>query len=209
MIGKTVSYPRRQQVRRLARAGALGAGALLVALLGVLALTHGALALAALLLLAAIGLVIASRYWLRLAARSGVGARSEAKVQRKLAALEREGWRIRNSLNWQGRGDIDSVAVAPTGLAFAIETKTRSYTPEHLARVTSIAERLYARRRRWCPNGALPVLCVADARPVERVEDGVLVVSRGQLLAALRTAAGTQTRPSFLTPSPHKDRPGG
>ena len=38
MIGKTVSYPRRQQFRRLARADALGAGALLATLLGLLAL---------------------------------------------------------------------------------------------------------------------------------------------------------------------------
>jgi len=113
-------------------------------------------------------------------------------------ALEREGWRIRNSVNWQGRGDIDSVVIAPTGTAFTIETKTRSYTPEHLARVTSMANWLHARRRRWCPNGALPVLCIADAGPLDHIDDGVLVTSRGQLLSALRTAAGTQTRPPFL-----------
>ena len=132
MIGKTVSYPRLQQFRRLARAGALTAGALLAALLGLLAVTHGALTAAALLLLSAIGLAIASRHWLGLAARAGVGARSEAHVQRTLAALEPEGWRIRHSLNWQGPGDIDSVAIAASGLAFVIETTTRSYTPEHL-----------------------------------------------------------------------------
>lgn len=198
-IGRTVSYPRRQQLRRLARAGALGAGALLAALLGLLALNLGALALAAVLLLTAASFAVASRHWLGLAARAGVGVRSEANVQSTLATLEREGWRLRHSLNWQGRGDIDSVAIAPTGIAFAIETKTRSYTPEHLARVASMAHWMYARRRRWCPNGALPVLCVADARYlVDHVENGVLVVSRGRLLAALHTAAGTQTRPPFL-----------
>jgi len=128
MIGKTVSYPRRQQFRRLGRAGALTAGALLAALLGLVALTHSALTAAALPLLSA----IASRHWLGLAAGAGVGARSEAHVQRTLAALEPEGWRIRHSLNWQGPGDIDSVAIAASGLAFVIETTTRSYTPEHL-----------------------------------------------------------------------------
>ena len=202
MIGRPVSYPRRQQFRRLARASALGAGALLATLLGLLALlalSLGALSPAAVLLLAAVGFAVASHHWLGLAARAGVGARSEANVQSTLAALEREGWRIRHSLNWHGRGDIDSVAIAPTGIAFAIETKTRSHTPEHLARVASMADWLYARRRRWCPNGALPVLCVADARYlVDHVENGVLVVSRGRLLAALHTAAGTQTRPPFL-----------
>ena len=56
-------------------------------------------------------------------------------VQRALAPLESEGWRLRHSLPWQGRGDIDSIAIAPTGFAFTIETKTRTYTAEHLARV--------------------------------------------------------------------------
>lgn len=115
MIDKTVSYPRRQQLRRLARAGALGAGALLAAALALLALNVGAGVPAAVLLLAAVGLTIASRHWFSLAARAGVGARSEANVQRTLAALEREGWRIRHSLDWQGPGDIDSVAIARPG----------------------------------------------------------------------------------------------
>ena len=132
----------------------------------------------------------------------------EAHVRRTLAALEREGWRIRHALNWRGPGDIDSVAIAPTGLAFVIEVKSRSYTPEHLARVTSMARWLQARRRRWCPNDALPVLCIAEARSPDRIEAGVLATSRGQLLCALRTAAGTQTRPPFLTPSRDPDRRG-
>jgi len=67
MIGKTVSYPRRQQCRRLVRSGAFGAVALLAALFALLAVTVGALALAVGLLLAAAGLAIASRHWLRVA----------------------------------------------------------------------------------------------------------------------------------------------
>ena len=54
------------------------------------------------------------------------GARSEDDVQRALAPLRAEGWRLRHSLPWQGGGDIDSVAIAPTGIAVAIETKTRT-----------------------------------------------------------------------------------
>ncbi len=62
-----------------------------------------------------VALVLAAgcRRSLRLAARSGVGARSEAEVHRALAGLEREGWRIRHSLRWHGGGDIDHVAIAP------------------------------------------------------------------------------------------------
>jgi hypothetical protein len=68
-----------------------------------------------------------------LAQRSGVGARSEDEVRHALAPLQREGWRLRHSLPWRGRGDIDSLAIAPTGVAFAIETKTRAYDDRHRA----------------------------------------------------------------------------
>ena len=61
--------------------------------------------------------------------RSRVGARSEDDVQRALAPLQAEGWRLRHSLPWQGRGDIDSVAIAPTGIAVAIETKCAARRP--------------------------------------------------------------------------------
>jgi hypothetical protein len=48
------------------------------------------------------------------------------RVQRALTPLRAEGWRLRHSLRWQGGGDIDSVAISPTGIAVAIETKTRT-----------------------------------------------------------------------------------
>jgi hypothetical protein len=44
-------------------------------------------------------------------------------VRKALADLEAEGWRLRHSVAYAGRGDIDSVAIAPTGIAFAIEVK--------------------------------------------------------------------------------------
>ena len=108
------------------------------------------------------------------------------------------GWRLRHSLPWQGRGDIDSLAIAPTGVACAIETKTRSFEAQHLDRVREMALWLQARRRRWCPNGALPVLCVVHAHRLGHVEADVLIVSPDRLLSALRSAAGTLERPAFL-----------
>jgi hypothetical protein len=116
-------------------------------------------------------------------------ARSEDAVQRALAPLQAEGWRLRHSLAWQGRGDIDSVAISPTGIAVAIETKTRSYDQRHLARVREQVAWLSRRRRRWACNGTLGVVCLVHARGVERVEDDVLVVSIDRLGHVVRVAA--------------------
>jgi Nuclease-related domain len=196
-----VNFPRRQQYRRIGRAIATGAAAVITVALAVLAASIGDVLLAVLLLLAAVGSGAYARHWARLAGRSRVGARSEEQVQRALAPLEAEGWRLRHSLPWQGRGDIDSVAIAPTGFAFAIETKTRTFEDQHLARVHEMALWLAARRRRWCPAGALPVLCVVHASRLERVEADVLIVSPDRLPATLRSAAGTPQRPAFLARS--------
>jgi Nuclease-related domain len=195
-----VSYPRQQQYQRLARAGIASAASLAAVLLGLLAAAGGERTIAAALLLTAVGFGLRASHWARLAARAGVGARSEDRVQRALARLEAEHWRLRHSLRWPGRGDIDSIAISPTGFAFAIETKTRGYTPEHLARLREVAAWLETRRPRWCPNGALPVLCVVRDHGLERVEDAVLVVSLDRLPAALRTAARNRQRPAFLSP---------
>jgi hypothetical protein len=84
------------------------------------------------------------------------------------------------------------------GIAFAIEVKTGSSARGQLARVRSMAVLLSRRRRRWCRRGALPVLCVVRARAVERIDDGVLIVTLDRLLGALRTAAGMARRPGFI-----------
>ena len=139
-----------------------------------------------------------ARRWLVLAGRSRVGARSEDEVQRALARLEGEGWRLRHSLPWRGRGDIDSVAIAPTGVAFAIESKTRTFDARHVAGVREMALWLHRRRQRWCRRGALPVLCVVRASGLERIDGGVLIVSLDRLVPALRVAAGLSKRPAFL-----------
>jgi Nuclease-related domain len=185
-----LNYARRQQYRRLSRASEAGIGAAGAALLGLWAASVSAALVAVCLLIVAAGLGLCARHWLSLARRSRVGARSEDAVQRALAPLQAEGWRLRHSLAWQGRGDIDSVAIAPGGIAIAIETKTRTYDANHLARVREQAAWLSRRRRRWACNGALAVVCLVRARGVERVEDDVLVVSIDRLAHVLRVAAG-------------------
>ena len=142
-------------------------------------------------MLTAVGLGLYARHWFSLARRSRIGARSEDAIQRALAPLQAEGWRLRHSLPWQGLGDIDSVAIAPTGIAVAIETKTRTYDSRHLARVREQAVWLSQRRRRWARNGALGVMCTVRARGVERVEYSVLVVSVDRLAHVLRFASAT------------------
>jgi hypothetical protein len=149
-----------------------------------------------LLLLAAVGLGVYTRHWIRLARRSQIGARSEDDVQRVLGPLQAEGWRLRYSLSWQGCGDVDSVAIAPSGVGIVIETKTRTYDRSHLERARDQAAWLQRRRRRWCRAGALAVLCVASVRGIERVEDEVLVVSLDRLVPVLRAAAAMGSRRS-------------
>ena len=193
-----LSFPRRQQARRLRRAAASGAAAIVAGALAATPAVAGTTPLAGLLALVMAALAVDARRWVRLAARSGVGAQSEAQVWRALSGLEAEGWRLRHSLLWGGRGDIDSVAIAPTGVAFAIETKAYTFDARHLARARQTAEWLYRHRRRWYRRGALPVLCVVRARGVEHVEDEVLVVSLDRLAPALRAGVGTSPRPGFL-----------
>ena len=180
------------------RASVSAAASATAAGLALVAARTAAPGVAAALLLVTVALLIDARRWLRLAGRSRVGARSEDEVQRALAQLETEGWRLRHSLPWRGRGDIDSVAIAPTGVAFAIETKTRTFDARHVAGVREMALWLHRRRRRWCRRGALPVLCIVRARGLERVEGGVLIVSLDRLVPALRVAAGLSKRPAFL-----------
>jgi Nuclease-related domain len=184
-----VNYARRQQHRRLSYAGRAALGSVVVGLLGLAVAIAGAAAVGGLLVLTAVGLGFYARHWFALAGRSRVGARSEDAVQSALAPLQAEGWRLRHSLPWQGRGDIDSVAVSPTGIAVVIETKTRSYDQRHLARLREQVAWLSRRRRMWTRNGALAVMCLARARGVERVEDDVLVVSIDRLTYILRVAA--------------------
>ncbi len=182
-----MNYARRQQYRRLSHASKAALGSVISALLGLMIAGAGAATLALLLLLTALGLGLYARNWLSLASRGRVGARSEDEVQRALGPLQKDGWRLRHSLPWQGPGDIDSVAVTPAGVAFAIESKTRTYDDRQLARVREQAAWLVRRRRRWCHRGAVPVLCVVRDRGVQHSEHDVLVVSIDRLTVALRS----------------------
>ena len=166
MIGpaRRMNYARRQHYRRLVRGGEAAVGSALTALLGLWAASARAAFLAMGMLLAATVLGLYARHWVLLACRSRVGARSEDAVQRALAPLEAEGWRLRHSLPWHGQGDIDSVVIAPSGIAIAIETRTRTYDGRHLARVGEQAGWLSRRRRRWAPSGAPEVTCLVRVR---------------------------------------------
>ena len=180
--GQGLNYARRQQYRRLSRAAmaAMASGASVLLALAVAG--AGAVPAAGAVLVLALGFGLYARHWLSLAERSRVGARSEDDVRRALAPLRADGWRLRQSLPWCGRGDIDSLAIAPTGVAYVVETKTRAYDDHHLARVREQAAWMSRRRRRWCRRGTVPVVCVVRACGVQRLEKNVLVVSIDQLI---------------------------
>jgi hypothetical protein len=202
-----MNYARRLQYRRLSRAGlAAAAGSGAVVLATALASAR-ARSLGGFVLVVALGLGLYSRHWLVLARRSAVGARSEDAVRRAPQPLEAEGWRMRHSVRWQGQGDIDSVAIAPSGIAIAIDTKTRRYEAHHLARVSEQAAWLSRRRRRWARDGTLGVLCVVHARGIEGIEDDVLVVSLDRLTYVLRLAAGMGSRRLLNRLAPPARRP--
>jgi hypothetical protein len=185
----TVNYARRQQWRRLMTAASRAARASVALVAAALAAAADDPELALLLALLSGGLALASRHSLRLAARSRVGAASEAQVRRALEPLARKGWRVAHAVDWPGRGDLDHVLRAPSGMGFVIETKTLRYTRAHLARTVDSA-RWLARRRSRYPAGVCPVICVTRARRVKHIEDEVLVVSLDRLMPALR-----RTRP--------------
>jgi Nuclease-related domain len=150
-----LNYARRRQYRRLSRAAmaAMASGAIVLLALSVASV--GAVSTAGALLIPALGLGFYARHWLSLARRSGVGARSEDEVRRVLERLEGEGWRLRHSLPWRGPEDVDAFAIAPNGVGFVIEIKTRTYDDRHLARVREQAAWLSRRRRRGCRRGAV------------------------------------------------------
>jgi peptidoglycan/LPS O-acetylase OafA/YrhL len=72
-----LSYPRRQQYRRLSQAGAALLASIATGLLGLMTASSGALSFAGPLFLAAVAFGLYARHWLVLAGRSQVGARSE------------------------------------------------------------------------------------------------------------------------------------
>ena len=97
-----LSFPRRQQARRLRRAAASGAAAIVAGALATTPAVAGATPLAGLLALVMAALVVDARRWVRLAARSGAALGLKAQVGERSA-----GWR---------RG-VAVAALAPLGWA--------------------------------------------------------------------------------------------
>ncbi len=114
-----------------------------------------------------------------------MGADSENLVAERLKALERRGWKVRHSVVWRGRGDIDHVVRAPGGLEFAIETKTGRYAPEHLVRTRAAAAHVDPRGR-----SCVPVICLARPHGVSFADRGVQIVSADLLATRLGELAG-------------------
>ena len=115
-----MNYASRHEYRRRVRAAAGSVAGAAAVLLGLAVGSTGVVWLAAVFVAVALFLALYARHWLALADRSRVGARSEDEVRRVLAPLRCEGWRLRHSLQWQGSGDIEVVAIAPWSVAFAI-----------------------------------------------------------------------------------------
>jgi hypothetical protein len=190
-----MTHARRQQYRHLTRSAgyALAAAAMLpVALSGSLT-GKGALMAVTLVVLAG-GLWLAASRSKPRAGRWRVGADSERAVRLLLNELGSSGWVVRNGVRWPGGGDIDHLVRSPDGLGFAIETKTLSFSQEHLGRAEATAHRAGRRRRRY-PRGVIPVLCVVRPRRVEACCGDVVVVSMDRLLPVLkRLAVNTRHR---------------
>ena len=113
----TLSYARRLQWRRLMTAASRAAGAAGVLVAAALATAAEEAELGLLLALLSGVLALACRHSLRLAARSRVGAESEAQVRQALKSLARDGWRVQHAVDWPGRGDLDHVLRSPSGWA--------------------------------------------------------------------------------------------
>ena len=184
-----MTHARRQQYQHLTRSAgyALAAAASLLIALSVARSGGGALMVFTLLLLAG-GLWLAARRSKRLAGRCRVGADSERAVRSALNRLTRGGWTVRNGVRWYSGGDVDHLVRSPDGLGFAIETKTLTFSQEHLRRTEATA-RWAGRRRRRYPHGVIPVLCVVRARRVEWYRGDVVVVSVDRLLPVLERLA--------------------
>lgn len=83
-----MNYARRQQYRRLSRAGAAALASAAATLLALAVASAGAVSAAGIPLLLSLGFGLTARHWLSLAGRSRLGARSEDEVRRALAPLE-------------------------------------------------------------------------------------------------------------------------
>ena len=177
-----MSYPRRQQYRHIARTVGY---ALAVAVLAALSASRsGGETLTGFTLMLAAGFTGAACRSQRLAKRWRVGRESERAVQHALEGLAHSGWAVRNGVARPGGGDVDHLVRSPNGLGSAIETKTRTFSQEHLRRTVTTV-RWAGRSRRRYAHGWFRSLCVVRGRRVESRYGDVVVVSLDRLLAVL------------------------
>ena len=195
MFAPAMSHARRQQYRHIARTAGYALAAALALLAAPSASRGGGEALVVATLLLAAGLTWAACRAQRLANRWRVGADSEGAVEDALKNLVGSGWAVRSGVPWPGGGDVDHLVRSPNGLGFAIETKTRTFSQQHLRRTAATA-RWAARSRRRYPRGVLPILCVVRARGVESRCGDIVVVSLDRLLGVLdRLALSVEHKP--------------
>ena len=127
-------------------------------------------------------------------------------MRRALASLEAEGWRLRHSLPWRGGGDIDSVAISPTGIAVAIEHDALVVSIDRVTHVLRVAAGI-GRDVRSTDSGSA---CSQEAADAEmrafRAQQGRVRVPRD---APRTTEAGAGGVIAFVAKrSRHRRRPG-
>jgi len=115
-----------------------------------------------------------------------VGAESEELVAKSLRPLAAQGWTVRHSISWPGRGDIDHLVDVPDSVRFVIATKTARYQAHHVRRAQAAAHHL-ARYGRPC----VPVICLARRHSIWWADTGVEVVSADLIAARLAQLATT------------------
>jgi Phage integrase, N-terminal SAM-like domain len=107
---------------------------------------------------------------------------ARGSAARRREALDAATWRrvkdVGRARLHQGARGRTSAAAAHRDLALVLHrVRDRDEDPNVRRRacgsLTPNSAWLRARRRRWCPEGALPVLCVVHASQLERVETGV------------------------------------
>ena len=194
MFAPIMSHARRQQYRHITRTAGYALAAAVTLVAAPSASRGGGEALMVFPLVLVAGLITAACRSQRLATRWRAGADSEQAVQHALKSLVGSGWAVRSGVPWPGGGDVDHLVRSPNGLGFAIETKTRTFSQQHLRRTAATAR--WAARSRRLSAGVLPILCVVRARRVESRCGDVVVVSLDRLLGMLdRLALSVERKP--------------
>jgi hypothetical protein len=185
-----MSWPTRQLLEARLDQVALVATAVLAVWIAAAAVHGSFLEGAVLAALMGLAAAVAFPRVARRARRARIGRASEQLVQRSLATPLLHGWEIRHSVPWPRRGDIDHIASPPSGPVFPTETKTSRYDRHHHARTVEAAKAV----ARVCGRPAIPVICLARQRNVDRWDAEVLVVSPDRIAAAfLREARYVST----------------